>query len=1426
MADIRVNALPTLSSVAAEDILHILDASTTNDVDSQTTVDAVADWIIANKNIQITGIDDVPGLRAALDSKADIVHTHTVAQVIGLQADLDAKTDITQAQIIGRNIVLNGKSINVPSTFGGLEDDRIPDTVVVGEYLQFGTTDGGINNITGDTLKGDLALNLVNNTADVSKPVSTLQQAALDLKVDTTTYTTGQAAQDTTIATNRTDIDTALAAISFNTAKISFDTESSTKLATIETGADITDTTNVWSSLGISNTGSTGQFLTQRGVFAEPSGTGGFAGLGAFNVWTRTNTFNDNTANGSIQVNRITAVDDINTYIDFGAANEIFIRSGGIPFAQFTTNEIVGNNALFNSGFNDINFAFGKETSGFWLTYDSGNGVINIDADTINFTGTVTGLPSGSTPTTVLGTTGQIGVVTVGNTATVSLDSVITTAITANTAKTGITAAESSAIATNTTKNSYPTADATKLAGIETAADVTDTANVVGSLTAGTNITIATDGTISAASGGSATTVLGTANEIDVNTVGNTATASLNTAITNAITANTAKVDVNALNQVGAAVLSTDSVVYLAGGPLAPRRKTFNLVPLSIMNNDAGFTTNTGTVTSVTGTTNEIDIATGTTTPVVSISSTVTDAIDLNTTKQSVAGLTQVGGAIIASDSVLYYDNTTPRRKTFSSVPLSVFNNDSGFITGITKANVDTAIGSGTNDTDYYASDKTWKALPSGGGASTGVANTWTATQTFNNTTDTGSIRVKRITGITDTGTYIDAGSTNVIDIVAGTDTSIGLNAVNNTLDINSNITTFEATSILALQHGSTHDILTSNSSGVTFNVDRLDRDFVIRKETSGEAFTYNAGTDTLTTTATNVVGFGTATTVLGTAGQIVASPLSTSVTLSLDPLITGAISTNTGNISTNAADISTNATGISTNVTNIGTNATNIGTNTTALDTKGDALSIDGTQINLLEGTNILSSINIPPIEAINYPDIVRAPITLDRQVDEFTLTGTRTNVVENVVRNELSTITMLDSFDTTPVAAMYTWGNSTVTIPNAAASEAGVGRLIEFTYTDTTVRYDLITSVSANTVGFAGGASVAGTGTIRVATVDPTTLGSPTGNAFIPGGASGTVTVSGDRTGDIDVGGVLSVVTSATTAGAPLIVTSVTLNGGNTDVVGTNPSGNLSIYQTTATLQISNPPVSDIASSTSSFSYDPDTANTVYTSSVPATAFTTIGTGITAHITQVANAIAALETSITWDGVITATSIGSDAASSVTLDLGTTSNIDSSFSISGGTNNTEQLVNRNGFNGGIATTVTVTDGNSNQVYSQTFLAASLTTPNIDIVGQAIADAVTNNVETPINFDGAYNSATKVITLRANTTGEHDDWSITIDNNGQAVNPGDLTISAANEVNEEANQINIVSFPDGTSQTTAFPSPPATGTFTLQSVDGILSWI
>ena len=266
MADIRVNALPDLpSGIAAEDILHILDASTTANVDSKTTVDDVAEWIIDNKNITVSGIDAVPGLRDALDGKSNVGHTHTIQQIVGLTGALDDKLNTNQANISGRIINIKGVAITVPTDIGGVEDERIPDTVVIGDYLQFDTTDGGINNISGDTLKTNLSIDLVDNTADINKPISSATQTALDTKNSISNFNTGQAAQDVLISAN-----TARATeIALNTLKNSYPTTDANKLAGIEAGADVTGVGNVWDALGISGTGSTSQVLTQRGVYVD-----------------------------------------------------------------------------------------------------------------------------------------------------------------------------------------------------------------------------------------------------------------------------------------------------------------------------------------------------------------------------------------------------------------------------------------------------------------------------------------------------------------------------------------------------------------------------------------------------------------------------------------------------------------------------------------------------------------------------------------------------------------------------------------------------------------------------------------------------------------------------------------------------------------------------------------------------------------------------------------------------------------------------------------------------------------------------------------------------------------------------------------------------------------------------------------------------
>ena len=401
---VTINDLLTIPEIAASDLLHILDTSNSNE-DDKTTVDALADWIIANKSVRITGISDVPGLQAALDGKADIVHTHTVGQVIGLQTDLDDKLDVNAVQIIGRNIIVGANSINVPTALGGAQDDRIPSTVVIGEYLQFGATDGGINNITGDALKGNLALNLVDNTTDINKPISTATQTALDDKVDLTAYNTKQSAQDTIVGLLSNLVTTNSNAISLNTNKISFDSASSTKLAGIEAGADVTDTTNVWSSLGISGSGSTSQILSQRGVFVNA--TSFVSGIfSSDNTWTGVNTYTS-----QIEVSRIQGIGDSNTYLDIGTTDVISLTAGGgvasleldgaggslelnanisviegdsiVALQHGTSDRILTANNVgvtFNGNFLDKDFVINKQTSGVALEYNAGTDTLTAGA--------------------------------------------------------------------------------------------------------------------------------------------------------------------------------------------------------------------------------------------------------------------------------------------------------------------------------------------------------------------------------------------------------------------------------------------------------------------------------------------------------------------------------------------------------------------------------------------------------------------------------------------------------------------------------------------------------------------------------------------------------------------------------------------------------------------------------------------------------------------------------------------------------------------------------------------------------------------------------------------------------------------------------------------------------------------------------------
>ncbi len=142
--------------------------------------------------------------------------------------------------------------------------------------------------------------------------------------------------------------------------------------------------------------------------------------------------------------------------------------------------------------------------------------------------------------------------------------------------------------------------------------------------------------------------------------------------------AHTLSVDLSELTDMTATMVATDEFIVLDNG--ADRRKAASEIPLSIFNNDSGFTTTSGTVTSVALTAgNLIDISGST----ITASGTFTVNVDLSE-------LTDMTQTIVTGDEFVVLDNGAQKRKAASEIPLSIFNNDSGFttntgdITGVT----------------------------------------------------------------------------------------------------------------------------------------------------------------------------------------------------------------------------------------------------------------------------------------------------------------------------------------------------------------------------------------------------------------------------------------------------------------------------------------------------------------------------------------------------------------------------------------------------------------------------------------------------------------------------------------------------------------------------------------------------------------------
>ncbi len=429
------------------------------------------------------------------------------------------------------------------------DDSSIPTSAAVKDFVDTGVNANAANISTNTS-------NISTNTSDISTNTS-----AIALNTAKNSYPSADAAKVANISiTQAVDLDTLESNVATNNSKVSFDSASSSKLSGIEAGAQVNDVTSVNGQTGsVTLTSSnvnegTNLYYTDSRVAANSAVAANTAKTGITD--SQASAINANTSKVGITTQQSDAIVANTAKISFDSTSSSKLSgieaNADVTDSTNVTSSLVAATSISDSDKSTIRNNIGAGTgAGAVDSVNTQTGDVVLDTDNIsegssNLYFTDSRVASNSA---VAANTAKTGITTsqaneiTANTAKVGITTQQASDITTNNAKVGITTDQANAITANTAKNSYPTSDSTKLAGIETGAEVNPTST--DGLSEGSSNLYYTESRVSANTSVSANTAkVGITTEQSNAIVANTAKVGITTQQANDITTNNAKVGI------------------------------------------------------------------------------------------------------------------------------------------------------------------------------------------------------------------------------------------------------------------------------------------------------------------------------------------------------------------------------------------------------------------------------------------------------------------------------------------------------------------------------------------------------------------------------------------------------------------------------------------------------------------------------------------------------------------------------------------------------------------------------------------------------------------------------------------------------------------------------------------------------------------